>query len=78
MMPPKGKPTKTLQRTGEEGVSPGGWVLTLSYIRRIGPYLGVQFFFEFQLKKWEGVYNETVDIFGDHCKTGPFLGVIYK
>ena len=46
MVQPKGKSTKTLQRAGEEGVSPGGFggegTLILSYICRLGPFLGVQ------------------------------------
>ena len=44
MMPPKEKSTKTLQRAGEEGVSlgVGGGTLILLYIRRLGPFLGVQ------------------------------------
>ena len=45
MMPPKGKSSITLQRAGEEGVSPRCWgegSLILSDIRRLGPFLGVQ------------------------------------
>ena len=45
MMPPKGKSSITLQREGEEGVSPWRWgegTLILSDIRRRGPFLGVQ------------------------------------
>ena len=47
MMAPKGKSSITLQRAGEEGVSPWGWgegTLILSDIRRLGPFLGVQIF----------------------------------
>ena len=44
MMPPKGKSTKTLQRAGEEGVSPGGmmklWIF-LGGHRKTGLFLGV-------------------------------------
>ena len=41
-MQPKGKSTKTLQRAGEEGVSPGvgEGTLILPYIRRLGPFKG--------------------------------------
>ena len=44
MMPPTGKSTKLLQKAGEEGVGPGGWrdILILPYVRRLGPYIGVQ------------------------------------
>ena len=44
MMPPKGKSSITLQRAGEEGVSPWGGegTLILSDIRRLGPFFGVQ------------------------------------
>ena len=46
MMAPKGKSSITLQRAGEEGVSHWGWgegTLILSDIRRLWPFLGVQF-----------------------------------
>ena len=41
-MQPKGKSTKTLQRAGEEGVSPGvgEGTLILPYKRRFGPFKG--------------------------------------
>ena len=45
MMPPKESQQKRLQRAGEEGVSPGGFgegTRILPYIRRLGPFLGVQ------------------------------------
>ena len=48
MMSPKGKSTKTLQRAGEEGVSPGGWgegIMILSYIRGPGQFRGSNFDF---------------------------------
>ena len=48
MMPPKEESTKTLQRAGEEDVSPGRrggggeGTLILPYIGRLQPFLGVQ------------------------------------
>ena len=84
MMPPKEKSTKTLQRAGKEGVSPGlGGTLTLPYIRRLGPFLGVQvlnfnIFGGFQADVFfggveVGGYDETVDILGAFGKPDNFF-----
>ena len=59
----------------------GGGTLIFSYIRRLGPFLGVQNFefryiFGFQKNKYSFGYENFVDIFWGHHKIGLYLEVI--
>ena len=81
-MPPKGKSSITLQRVGEEGVSPWGFgegTLILSDIRWLRPFLGVQIL-NFNIFWGEGVQkDEYLFIYflgggGDMMTLWTFLG----
>ena len=61
--------------------SSGGDTLTISYIRRLGSFLGVQnceyqYFWGFSEKQFFGGYEDFVDVFCGHHKIGLYLGVI--
>ena len=84
MMPPKGKASITLQRAGEEDVSPWGWG-GYSDIRRLGLFLGVQIliffggrgvqkddFFFFGGGGWG--YDDTAGIFGGPSQNWTIFG----
>ena len=86
-MQPKGKSTKTLQMSGEEGVSPGvgEGTLILPYIRRLGPFkgfklnfisifLGLFRYMNFFFVGWGVGYVETVNIWGEPSQTWNILG----
>ena len=63
-------------------LGPGGeGILIFSYIRRLGPFFGVQnfefqYFWGFQKNDYFWGYEDFVDIFWGHHKIGLYLGVI--